>query len=169
MSPSDKGSRPESTSTQADLVALAKDKLAMSVATPAELDRLMAVLHGGEQVVTLCDALFSSGHQAWRGLAVLTDERVICIDTRSQYVPLAAFGLATISSVEARAPVGSGDARRGRLTMVADGIETELTRVRPWECAAEIAHHVAIAIAARRAMSAEHPSTPEVCDRDSDA
>lgn len=161
--------RPESTSTQADLVALAKDKLAMAVARPTELDRLTAVLHGGEQVVTLCDALFSSGYQEWRGLVALTDERVICVDTRSQYLPLAEFGLATISSVEARAPVGSGDARRGRLTMLADGVETELTRVRPWERAAEIAHHIAIEIAARRAMSAEHSSTPEVFDRDSDA
>ena len=37
MSASDKRCRPESTSIQADLVALAKDKLAMSVASPAEL------------------------------------------------------------------------------------------------------------------------------------
>jgi hypothetical protein len=162
-------SRPKSTSPHADLVALAKDKLAMPVARPAELDRLTRVLHGGEQVVTLCDALFSSGQQEWRGLVVLTDERVICVDTRAHHPPLAEFGLATISSVEARAPVGSGDARRGRLTMLADGVETELTRVRPWERAAEIAHHVAIEIAARHAMSAEHPSTPEVFDRDSDA
>jgi hypothetical protein len=169
MSPSDKRWRPESTSTQADLVALAKDKLAMPVARPAELDRLIAVLHGGEQVVTLCDALFSSRHQEWRGLVVLTDERFMCVDTRSQHLPLVEFGLATISSVEARAPVGSGDARRGRLTMLADGVETELSRVRPWERAAEIARHVALEIAARRAMSAEHPSTPEKLDRDSDA
>jgi hypothetical protein len=110
MSPSDKRCRPESTSTQADLVALAEDKL--------------------------CDALSSSGDQEWRGLVVLTDERVICVDTRSQYLPLAEFGLA---------------------------------RARPWERAAEIRHHLASAIAARPAVSADHSSTPEAFDRDSDA
>jgi hypothetical protein len=156
-------------SPHAELVALAKDKLAIPVVRVAELDRLTAVLHGGEQVVTLCDALFSSGPQEWRGLVVLTNERVICVDTRSRSLPVAEVGLSTISSFEVLAPVGSGDARRGRLAVLADGVQTELTRVRPWERAAEIARHLATAIAARRAMSADHSSTREVFDRDSDA
>lgn len=137
------------TSTHADLVALAKDKLATPAVRAADLGRLTDALHGGEHVVTLCDALYRSGRQEWRGLIVLTDERLICVDTRSQYLPLAQFGLSAITSVEAGVPVGSGDARRGQLTMLSDGVESQLERVRPWERAAEIAGHIGTAIAAR--------------------
>ena len=51
----------------ADLVALARAKLATQLLRTAELDRLTGLLHQGERVVTLCDALCRSGPQEWRG------------------------------------------------------------------------------------------------------
>jgi hypothetical protein len=132
-----------------DLVALAKAKLATQPLRTAELDRLTGLLHQGERVVTLCDALCRSGRQEWRGLTVLTDERLICVYTGFSDGPPTEFHLSAISSVETGTPRGSGDAKRGELTMLVKGGETRLARVRPWERAAEIAHHITAAIAAR--------------------
>jgi hypothetical protein len=133
----------------ADLVALAKAKLATQLLRTAELDLLTGLLHQGERVVTLCDALCRSGRQEWRGLTVLTDERLICLYTGSSDEPPTEFRLSAISSVEMGTPRGSGDAKRGELTMRGQGGETQLARVRPWERAAEIAEHITAAIAAR--------------------
>ena len=133
----------------ADLVALTKAKLATQLLRTAELGRLTSLLHQGERVVTLCDALCRSGRQEWRGLTVLTDERLICLYTGSTDVPPTEFCLSAISLVEMGAPRGSGDAKRGELTMLVQGGETRLARVRPWERAAEIARHITAAIAAR--------------------
>src|SRR5258708_35076354 len=108
-----------------ELVALARTKLATGLLRAAELDRLRGLLHRGERVVTLCDALFTSGSEARRGLVVLTEARLFCLDTGSQKVPLAQVRLPAISSVEAGAPRGSGDAKRGELTMLAGGGETQ--------------------------------------------
>ena len=133
----------------ADLVALTKAKLATQLLRTAELDHLTGLLHQGERVVTLCDALCRSGRQEWRGLTVLTDERLICLYTGSSDEPPTEFRLSAISSVETGAPRGSGDAKRGELTMLVQGGETRLARVRPWERAAEITRHITAAIAAR--------------------
>jgi hypothetical protein len=132
-----------------DLVALAKAKLATHLLRTAELDRLTGLLHQGEQVVTLCDALCKSGRQEWRGLTVLTDERLICLYTGSSGGAPTEVCLSAISSVETGTPRGFGDAKRGELTMLVKGGETRLARVRPWERAAEIAEHITAAIAAR--------------------
>jgi hypothetical protein len=133
----------------ADLAALARAKLATQLLRTAELDRLTALLHQGERVVTLCDALCKSGRQERRGLTVLTDERLICLHTGLSGAPPTEFRLSAIISVETGAPRGSGDAKRGELTMLVQDGETRLVRVRPWERAAEIAQHITAAIAAR--------------------
>jgi len=132
-----------------DLVALAKNKLATKLLRTGELDRLTGLLQEGEQVVTLCDALCRSGRQEWRGLTVLTDERLLCIYTGSSDEAPTEFRLSAISSVETGTPRGSGDAKRGELIMAVHGGETRLVRVRPWERAEEIADHIGAAIAAR--------------------
>jgi hypothetical protein len=142
--------------TDAALVALARGKLATEFFRAAELDRLTRLLHRGERVLTLCDALFKLGREERRGLVVLTDVRLICVDTGSQYVPLAEVLLTAITSVEAGVPRGSGDAKRGELTMLSGGVDTQLARIRPWERAEEIAQHIRAAISARDAISAEH-------------
>jgi hypothetical protein len=136
-------------SIDVDLVALAKAKLATHPLRSAELDRLMGLLHQGERVVTLCDALCRSGRQEWRGLTVLTDERLLCLYTSSADDPPTEVRLSTINSVETGTPRGSGDAKRGELTMLVQNGETHLARVRPWERAAEIAQHITASIAAR--------------------
>jgi hypothetical protein len=133
----------------ADLIALAEAKLATPLFRTGELDRLTGLLDEGERVVTLCDALCRSGHQEWRGLTVLTDERLICIYTGSSDEPPTEFRLSAISSVEMGTPRGSGDAKRGELTMRGKRGETRLDRVRPWERAEEIADHITAAITAR--------------------
>jgi hypothetical protein len=138
-----------------ELVALARTKLAPGFLRVAELARLSALLHRGERVVTLCDALFTSGREARRGLIVLTDARLICLDTGSRYVALAEVRLPAISSVEAGVPRGSGGAKRGELTMLSGGVKTQLDRVLPWERADEIAEHIRGAISARDAITAE--------------
>jgi hypothetical protein len=132
-----------------DVVALARAKLGTQLLRTAELDRLTGLLHQGERVITLCDALCRSGRQERRGLTVLTDERLICLYTGSSDEPLTEFRLSAISTVETGTPRGSGDAKRGELTMLVQGGETRLDRVRPWERAAEIAQHITAAIAAR--------------------
>jgi hypothetical protein len=132
-----------------DLVALAKAKLATHALRTAELDRLTALLHQGERVVTLCDALYRSGHQAWHGLTALTDERLICLNPGGSDDPPTEVRISAIRSVETGIPGGSGDAKRGELTMLEAGGETRLARVRPWQCADEIAEHIRVAIAAR--------------------
>src|SRR4051794_8200850 len=133
----------------ADPRTLTKAKPATQPGRTAELGRLTGLLHQGERVVTLCDALCKSGRQEWRGLTVLTDERLICLYTGSSDEPPTEVCLSAISSVETGAPRGSGDAKRGELTMLVQGGETRLARVRPWERAAEIAQHITAAIAAR--------------------
>src|SRR4051794_27439009 len=132
-----------------DLVALARAKLATEPLRTAELDLLTGLLHEGEQVVTLCDSLCSRGRREWRGLTVLTDERLICVQTGCSDGLPTEFRLSAISSVETGSPRGSGDAKRGELRMVVEGDEARLARVRPWERAAEIAEHITAAIAAR--------------------
>ena len=132
-----------------DLVALARAKLATELLRKAELDLLTGVLREGERVVTLCDSLCRTGRREWRGLTVLTDERLICLQTGCTDGEPTEFRLSAISSVETGTPRGSGDAKRGEVTMVVKGDEARLDRVRPWERAAEIAEHITTAIAAR--------------------
>jgi hypothetical protein len=139
----------------AELVALARTKLATGLLRVAELDRLRGLLHRGERVVTLCDALFTSGREARRGLIVLTEARLLCLDTGSRHVPPAEVRLPAITAVAAGVPRGSGDAKRGELTMLSGSVETQLARVRPWERAEEIAGHIRAAISARDAVTAE--------------
>jgi hypothetical protein len=133
----------------ADLVALARIKLSTQLLRTAELDRLGELLHQGERVVTLCDALCRSGRREWRGLTVLTDERLICLYTGSSDEPPTEFLVSAISSVEVGASRGAGDAKRGELAMLLHGAEIRLDRVRPWERADEIVEHISAAIAAR--------------------
>ena len=133
----------------ADLVELAKAQLSTHLVRTAELTRLTGLLREGERVVTLCDALCRSGRQEWRGLTVLTDRRLICLYTGSSDAPPSELAISSLSSVETGTPRGSGDAKRGEVTMVVKGDEARLDRVRPWERAAEIAEHITTAIAAR--------------------
>ena len=137
------------TPAKADLAALAKSKLATETLRVAELDRLVRLLDPDERVVTLCDALLRSGDREWRGLIALTDVRLICVDTGSREVALAELKVATMTSVAASVPRGSGDAKRGQLTMRSGGGGTQLERVRPWERADEIAQHIQAVISAR--------------------
>jgi hypothetical protein len=133
------------------LVVLAKAKLATEFSRGAELDRVTRLLHAGEQVVTLGDALWRSGRQEHRGLIVLTDQRLMCVDTGSRHLPLLEVRLPAITSVDLGLAQGSGDARRGELTIRAGSITTHLGRVRPWGRAAEIAEHIGADISARTA------------------
>jgi hypothetical protein len=137
---------------EADLAALAKSKLATNTVRAAELDHLVDLLHRDEQVVTLCDGLLRSGRQERRGLIALTDARLICVDSGSRDVPPAELRLGAITSVTASAPRGWGDAKRGQLRLFSGGVGTELDRVRPSECAEEIAQHIQADISAREAM-----------------
>ena len=133
----------------ADVVALARAKLSTQLLRTAELDRLAGLLHEGERVVTLCDALCRLGPREWRGLTVLTDERLICLYRGLPDEPPTEFLVSAISSIEAGAPRGAGDAKRGELAMRLHDAGAQLSRVRPWERAEEIAEHIRAAIAAR--------------------
>ncbi|HEX4734800.1 MAG TPA: hypothetical protein VH247_10325 [Thermoleophilaceae bacterium] len=106
-----------------------------------------------EQVVTLCDGLFRSGRQERRGLIALTGKRLICVTLGTRDAALAEVRLPAITSATAGAPRGWGDAKRGRLTMLSGGVDTELDRVRPWERADEIAQHIQAGISAREAVA----------------
>ena len=125
-----------------DVLAIAKSKLGSRSVRTAELEHLTDLLEGDEQVVTLCDALFRSGREERRGLIALTDERIICVTLGSRELPRSEVRLPAITSVTVGAPRGSGDAKRGRLSTLAGGVETQLDRIRPWERAEEIAEHI---------------------------
>lgn len=135
--------------THPDLTELARAKLSPQAPRTGELDRLAGLLHEGELVVTLCDALCRSGRREWSGLTVLTDERLICLYTGSSDEPPTEFLLSAISSVEVGRAQGAGDARRGAVVLVVDDGEAQLARVRPWERAEDIAQHIEAAIATR--------------------
>jgi diguanylate cyclase len=123
---------------RAEHAALAKIKLSGSAKRNGELDHLAELLDDGEQVVTMADAIFRSQGAERRGLAVLTDRRLLCVDKGSIGRDLMAIGISGITSVEIDSSGGMGDARRGGLTIVANDVETEVARIHPWERAAEI-------------------------------
>jgi hypothetical protein len=127
------------TSADLDLTALAKDKLGSRSPRAGELDHVASLLRDGEHVLTLGDALFRSLRQERRGLVALTDQRLICVESGSRRLQPLELPLPSITSMATGVPAGMGDAKRGDLTILADGTETQLTRVRPWERAAEIA------------------------------
>jgi hypothetical protein len=132
-----------------NLATLAKTKLATEHSRGGELDRLERLLHHGESVITLGDALFRTGRQERRGLMVLTDQRLICLESGTPHADVLEFWLSAITSLECDAPQGSGDAKRGNVTIVADRTKTNLGRIRPWERAAEIVEYIRGTIAAR--------------------
>lgn len=136
-------------SLDADLIALSRAKLAPQSRRTADLERLSGLLQDGERVITLCEALCTSGRQEWRGLTVLTDERLICLYSQLPAAPIVEFRLTAVTSVEVGTPRGSGDAKRGELTMSMDGEESQLARIRPWQRAEEIAQEIASVIAQR--------------------
>lgn len=123
---------------RAEHAAIAKVKLSGPSKRNGELDQLADLLDDGEQVVTMADAIFRSEGAERRGLAVLTDRRLLCVDKGSIAREVLEIGIAGITSVLVDSSGGMGDARRGGLTIVADDVSTELTRIHPWERAAEI-------------------------------
>ncbi|MEA2492340.1 MAG: hypothetical protein QOJ29_251 [Thermoleophilaceae bacterium] len=124
-----------------NLAALAKLKLATGFLRGPELGRIEEVLELGEEVITLADALFRSGRQERRGLIVLTEQRLMGLDSTGGKLNLL-IRLETITALERGAARGDGDAKRGDLTIIADGVETNFARIRPWERAEEIARHI---------------------------
>jgi hypothetical protein len=123
------------------LAALAKVKLATGFLRGPELERIEAALDPGEEVITLADALFRSGRQERRGLVVLTHQRLMGLDSTGGRLNLL-IPLATITGLQRGPARGSGDARRGDLTIIVNEVETNFARIRPWERAEEIALYI---------------------------
>jgi hypothetical protein len=123
---------------RAEHAALAKVKLSGQSKRNGELDHLEGLLDDGERVVTMADAIFRTAGAERRGLAVLTDRRLLCVDKDAISRDLLAIGISGITSMVIESSGAMGDARRGALTIVADDVETALTRINPWERAAEI-------------------------------
>jgi hypothetical protein len=122
--------------------ALAKEKLVGPGTRALELERLSDLLDQGEQVVTMAEALFRSRMTERRGLAVLTDRRLLCIENVARPAEQLDFALSAITSLESRVSGGMGDARRGGLSLVADGAACEVVRINPWERAPEMASYI---------------------------
>ena len=126
----------------AENAALAKDKLVEGQFRGRELERLEELLGDEESVVTMAQALFRSEAIERRGLVVLTDSRLVCVDQASQDTDTLQVALAGITSVETSVTGGSGNAARGELSITSDGVRTEVLRIHPWERAGEIADYV---------------------------
>jgi hypothetical protein len=126
-----------------DFTSLAQTRLVSHHARRGQLDRLAQLLHPGERVVTLGDGIFRSSEHERQGLLVLTDERLMCIERDASQKELLEFELAAITSLASGIACGSGDAARGELMLVSGGVTTHVARIRPPECAVEIAAHVA--------------------------
>lgn len=123
--------------------ALAKEKLADGPHHGRELERMEELLGSGETVVTMAQALFRSRTAECRGLAVLTDRRLLCVDMGSDHSETIELSLAGITSLETSISGGSGDARRGEMSISSPGSYTQVLRIYPWERAEEIAAYVA--------------------------
>lgn len=123
--------------------AIAKDKLADGHLQTRALERLEELLGTGESIVTMAQALFRTRTIEQRGLAVLTDSRLLCVDMGSDHTATLEIAISEISSVEPGVSGGSGGARRGELSIKADGAQTDVSRIHPWERAGEIAAYVA--------------------------
>ncbi len=99
-------------------------------------------LDPGERLVSCGDAVFTSGRQMRRGFIVLTDRRVICLDRGVQHTHGIDLPLSGITSVRSGEGSGSGDAKRGDLTIASGAVKTHVTRIRPWENAGAIASYL---------------------------
>ena len=108
----------------------------------AELERLMKLLEPSESVVTLAEALFKSATGQAAGLAVLTDRRLLCVDTNAREAAAMDFSVTGISRAPATVSDDSGTARRGELGLVCEGEPIRVLRIHPWERAEEIAAHL---------------------------
>jgi hypothetical protein len=108
----------------------------------AEIARLGTLLAPGEEVVTMAEALFRSRLTERRGLAVLTDRRLLCVDAVGHPEEQLDLSLGAITAVESQGTGGLGGARRGVLTVVSGDRTFEVTRINPWERAAEIADYI---------------------------
>jgi hypothetical protein len=126
--------------------AIAKEKLADGHLQNRALERLEGLLGSSETVVTMAQALFRSRNDERRGLAVLTDSRLLCVDAAFDHAPTLEMPLARISALETGVSGGSGGARRGEMLITSDGVRTDVLRIHPWERAAEMAAYVAAGV-----------------------
>ncbi len=110
----------------------------------AASDRACAerALDEGEQLVSVGEGVFRSIREERRGLVVLTDQRVMCIDRGVQHGQPLELPLSGITSVESGDGRTLGDSKRGHLIIESGALKTHVTRIRPWECAATIASYV---------------------------
>ena len=76
----------------------------------------------------------------------------MCIDRGVQHGQPLELQLSAITSVESGEGQALGDSKRGHLTIGSGVLKTQVTRIRPWECAATIASYVRSARKAKRAV-----------------
>src|SRR3954471_2257279 len=106
------------------------------------IDHVTPLLEGGETTVCLGDGLFQSGTRQCRGLAVLTDRRLLCVDPGARTCMTFQLSLADTTSVRASVSEGVGAAKRGVIELVTGGVATTVSRLDPWRLASEIATYV---------------------------
>src|SRR3954453_560215 len=118
-----------------------RDKL-LDGAGRRRIDHVTSLLERGETTVCLGEGLFQSGTRQCRGLAVLTDRRLLCVDPGARTCMTFALSLAETTSVRASVSDGVGAAKRGVIELLTAGVATTVSRLDPWDLASEIATYI---------------------------
>src|SRR3954447_12827662 len=126
----------------ASLTRAAEQGKVLDGAGRRRIDHVTPLIEGGETTVCLGDGLFQSGTRQCRGLAVLTDRRLLCVDPGARTCMTFQLSLADTTSVRASVSEGVGAAKRGVIELVTGGVATTVSRLDPWDLASEIATYI---------------------------
>src|SRR3954454_24235593 len=126
----------------ASFVRAGKSDKVLDGADRRRLDHVTPLLESGETTECVGDGLFQSGTRQCRGIAVLTDRRLLCIDPGARTCMTFELSLADTTSVCAGVAEGVGAAKRGVIELVTAGVATTVSRLDPWRLASEIAMYI---------------------------
>src|SRR4051795_5070387 len=118
-----------------------RDKL-LDGAGRRRIDHVTSLLESGETTVYLGEGLFQSGTRQCRGLVVLTNRRLLCVDPGARTCMTFELSLADTTSVRASESDGVGAAKRGVIELVTAGVSTTVSRLDPWRLASDIAMYI---------------------------
>jgi hypothetical protein len=128
--------------TTDSLACAPKSDKVLNTAERRQLDHVTGLLDSSEAIVCLGQGLFQSGTRQCRGLAVLTDRRLLCVDRGARTCMTFELSLADIMSVRASVSEGVGAAKRGVIELVGAGLPTTVSRLDPWRRASDIATYI---------------------------
>src|SRR4051795_9724695 len=123
----------------ASLARAGKNGKVLDGAERRRMDHVIPLLESGETTVCPGEGLFQSGTRQCRGLVVLTNRRLLCVDHGARTCMTFELSLADTTSVRASESEGVGAAKRGVLELVTAGGAATGSRLPPWGVACAVA------------------------------